>query len=428
MKKIYFLLIISTSAIFSFGQTYSRLTDSIFTYLQGDWYQSFRVYNGATCKNGIEKFALPPLKITYTKTSDTTGLVIKHSDEEFYSHYLNVGFKSDKRKDTLYMEWDQLIDEWLPTNSLGFNPSIQINSPREHLMVFYEYSWVGFERTPHRALATHLAKNNWEGGYCAIDNGQKLCLAMVTFADFFLRNDTLIYRSNGEKKFMFNHKEQVYKEIGADSVLLLVDIQDARVTVTDLVSFEAKYHMGQTHTIKSGNLFDKYLGMWTDLKFGGEVVIEIHSDTLVGRKDKAVLFSAFLMSNGKSNEYLSVLDQDNGCAPEYSRYEYSIDQNGNAKLKNYTTGDEFQQIITDVKDVAHGGSKSLLFTNPITTGKLVMDSLQEFDYEVFDLRGVSIMKGKTNDGQVSVESLNNGYHLMKVSQNDSVEILKFIKE
>lgn len=422
------MFFVSVIASLSYGQAYSSMTDSVFNYLQGDWYQSYRVHNGSACANGIQKFPVVPLKITYEQTSDTTRIIVKHSDEKFYSHALNWGFESGKRKDTLFQAWDDVINEYLTINNGVFNPFIQINSNREHLMVFYEYSWVAFERTPHRAMATHLVKNDWEGGYCTIKNGQRQCLTMITFANFLLKNDTLIYRTSGDKKFLYNYKEQVYQEIGKDSVKLIFNPKDSSVTITDSVSFVSSYRKSPTARMNTYDKYRKYLGDWTDFTYGGIVGIDLQNDTIVGMNGNQVAFKAILLENIRGIDYLQVLDQENGCVPAYSRYEYIGVAIGSPILRNYTTGEEFHLLITDVKDAAHGGSKSLLFTNPITTGKLVMDSLQEFAYEIFDLRGVSIMKGKTNDGQVDVESLNNGYHFIKVSQNNSVEILKFVKE
>lgn len=69
----------------------------------------------------------------------------------------------------------------------------------------------------------------------------------------------------------------------------------------------------------------------------------------------------------------------------------------------------------------------LLYPNP-TNDKIYISDFGNFQYEIFDIMGKSILNGNTNENQINVKSLEKGLYILKIFKDGKVTGQKFIKE
>ncbi|RVT78270.1 tetratricopeptide repeat protein [Flavobacterium sufflavum] len=73
--------------------------------------------------------------------------------------------------------------------------------------------------------------------------------------------------------------------------------------------------------------------------------------------------------------------------------------------------------------------KPFVFPNPATTVITIKNyDYKNFDYDFFDFESNAILHGKSTDGTIDVSKLNTGFYILKISNTDSPQTFKIIKE
>ncbi|MFN4152240.1 MAG: T9SS type A sorting domain-containing protein, partial [Candidatus Sericytochromatia bacterium] len=69
------------------------------------------------------------------------------------------------------------------------------------------------------------------------------------------------------------------------------------------------------------------------------------------------------------------------------------------------------------------------FPNPATTVVTIKNyDYKNFDYDFFDFESNAVLHGKSTDGTIDVSRLNAGFYILKISNTDSPQTFKIIKE
>lgn len=432
MKKITFLVSLLFVVQVGFGQNYAPLTDSIFNYLQGTWYQSYKVVNsGASiaCANGVKKHpGLPSVKITYQKTSATKGVIIKEKGARFLSTYLNWGFETNGvEKDTIHLEYDLANDRWVSVPVESFIPFIAIESAKNHLMWFYEMELAGFERDPYWSLATLLISNNWAGGHCTLVNGDMLCTLQMQYAAFTMKNDTLLYWNNSRDvstKFVYNYDAHAFEAVGNAATKISLS-KDSSIIITDEVSFKNSY---SRYKFSTGPKDIDYNGIWHNMTHPSETLSLLNAaDTLLGCFSAPEVhcyggFSA-VVKPGIAGSFLQVIES-RGCVADLSRF---VLTNNKSELLNMTTGERYSRVTSVVETtLTH---ELALKTNPVVGGaSLEVLGLDEFEYQIFTSSGRLLGAGEGKKGTVDLEGLGQGYYILNAHTNQGFFVAKFVVE
>lgn len=70
-----------------------------------------------------------------------------------------------------------------------------------------------------------------------------------------------------------------------------------------------------------------------------------------------------------------------------------------------------------------------VFPNPATTVVTIKNyDYKSFDYDFFDFESNAVLHGKSTDGTIDVSRLNAGFYILKISNTDSPQTFKIIKE
>ena len=72
-------------------------------------------------------------------------------------------------------------------------------------------------------------------------------------------------------------------------------------------------------------------------------------------------------------------------------------------------------------------SKIVIYPNPVKE-TIYLSNITETEYEIFDILGKSISKGKTSVNEISVNSLSKGIYILKIKNGENITNQKFIKE
>jgi len=73
--------------------------------------------------------------------------------------------------------------------------------------------------------------------------------------------------------------------------------------------------------------------------------------------------------------------------------------------------------------------KPFVFPNPATTVVTIKNyDYRSFDYDFFDFESNAVLHGKSTDGTIDVSKLNAGFYVLKISNTDSPQTFKIIKE
>lgn len=73
--------------------------------------------------------------------------------------------------------------------------------------------------------------------------------------------------------------------------------------------------------------------------------------------------------------------------------------------------------------------KPFIFPNPATTVTTIKNyDYKNFDYDFFDFESNAVLHGKSTDGTIDVSKLNTGFYILKISNTNSPQTFKIIKE
>lgn len=73
--------------------------------------------------------------------------------------------------------------------------------------------------------------------------------------------------------------------------------------------------------------------------------------------------------------------------------------------------------------------KPFVFPNPATTVVTIKNyDYKSFNYDFFDFESNAVLHGKSTDGSIDVSKLNAGFYILKISNTDSPQTFKIIKE
>ena len=72
-------------------------------------------------------------------------------------------------------------------------------------------------------------------------------------------------------------------------------------------------------------------------------------------------------------------------------------------------------------------NKINIYPNPVKE-IIYLSNITGTEYEIFDILGKSITKGKINESQINVNSLSKGIYILKVKKEEKIFNQKFIKE
>lgn len=73
--------------------------------------------------------------------------------------------------------------------------------------------------------------------------------------------------------------------------------------------------------------------------------------------------------------------------------------------------------------------KPFVFPNPASTVITIKNyDYKSFDYDFFDFEANAVLHGKSTDGSIDVSKLNAGFYILKISNTDSPQTFKIIKE
>ncbi|GEL10194.1 hypothetical protein FGL01_09330 [Flavobacterium glycines] len=73
--------------------------------------------------------------------------------------------------------------------------------------------------------------------------------------------------------------------------------------------------------------------------------------------------------------------------------------------------------------------KPFVFPNPASTVITIKNyDYKSFDYDFFDFEANAVLHGKSSDGSIDVSKLNAGFYILKISNTDSPQTFKIIKE
>ncbi len=74
-------------------------------------------------------------------------------------------------------------------------------------------------------------------------------------------------------------------------------------------------------------------------------------------------------------------------------------------------------------------SKPFVFPNPATTVITIKNyDYKKFDYDFFDFESNAVLHGNSIDGTIDISKLNAGFYILKISNTDSPQTFKIIKE
>lgn len=129
--------------------------------------------------------------------------------------------------------------------------------------------------------------------------------------------------------------------------------------------------------------------------------------------------NTFLSGNGFNSDVKKIVIQSDGkilVGGYFTSYNGStanriVRLNGTSTLSN----EEFEK------------SKINIYPNPVKE-TIYLSNIGETEYEVFDIIGKSILKGKTNENQINVNSLLKGVYILKIRTEEKIFNQKFIKE
>ena len=72
-------------------------------------------------------------------------------------------------------------------------------------------------------------------------------------------------------------------------------------------------------------------------------------------------------------------------------------------------------------------NETYIYPNP--TNKIINVNLdKDFDYEIYNILGVKILKDKSSNKQINIEQLSNGTYILRINRDNKIINKKFIKQ